>query len=99
MTQVYKLVVANGQSTGWLALSQQERDALWAKADKMFNEVGGQRVMNCDSSWSSEEHPAFFIEIFPSVEALQKYTQFLNEIQMLRHFNTLTIVGTPVPNG
>jgi len=94
MAQIYKLVVAKGQPHRWLQLPEDERNSLWAKVNKVFEEVGGKRTLNCDSSWSSEEHPGFFIEIFPSVEALQKYTAYLNEINFLQYFDVLTVVGT-----
>ena len=97
MAQIYKLVVAKGQSHRWLQLPESERKSLWDKVNKAFEEVGGQRTMVCDSSWSSEEHPGFFIEIFPDVQALQKYTAYLNEINFLQYFDVLTVVGTASP--
>ncbi len=64
----------------------------------MFKQVGGQRTMIGDSSWSSEEYPGFFIEVFPDVAALQKYTAYLNQLNFLRYFDTLTVVGTEAPD-
>ena len=94
MAKIYKLVVGKGQAYRWLQLPEAERNSLWEKVDKVFKEVGGERTMMCDSSWSSEEHPGFFIEIFPDIEALQKFTAYLNELNFLQYFDVITVVGT-----
>lgn len=97
MAKIYKLVVANGPQYRWLQLPEAERNALWEQVEKAFNEAGAERIMRCDSSWSSEEHPGFFIEVFPDIEALQKYTAALNEINFFQYFDVLTVVGTESP--
>jgi hypothetical protein len=99
MTQIYKLVVGKGQPYRWLQLPEDERKSLWDKVNKAFEEVGGKRTMICDSSWSSEEYPGFFIEIFPDIEALQKYSAYLNKINFLQYFDTITVVGTETQLG
>jgi len=94
MSKIYKLVVAKGQSPRWRQLPEAERNSLWEKTEKVFKEVGGERILAVDSSWSSEEHPTYFVEVFPDIEALQKFTAYLNEINFLQYFDVMTVVGT-----
>lgn len=95
MSKIYKLVVAKGQAYRWLQLPESERNALWEQVSAAFEEAGAERTMSCDSSWSSEEYPGFFIEVFPDIEALQKYTARLNELNFFQYFDVLSVVGTP----
>ena len=97
MSKIYKLVVAKGPSPRWNQLPQAERDALWEKVEKRFKELGGERNLWVDSSWSSEEHPGFFVEVYPDIEALQKFTAYLNELKFLQYFDVMTVVGTESP--
>src|SRR5262245_32079146 len=97
MAKIYKLVIAKGPSYRWLQLPEGERNSLWEKVDKVFNEVGGERVMWVDSSWSNEQYPGFFIEIYPNIEDLQKFTAYLNELQFLQYFDVITVIGTEMP--
>jgi len=94
MAQIFKLVVGKGPQHRWLQLPEAERKSLWDKVSRAFEEVGGKRTMICDSSWSSEAYPGFFIEIYPDIEALQKFTAYLNKINFLQYFDTLTVIGT-----
>ncbi len=94
MTQIYKLVVSKGQQYRWNQLPEDQRKSLWEKVSQAFEDAGGKRTMFADSSWSSEEYPAFFIEIFPDIEALQKYTAVLNSLNFLQYFDVITVVGT-----
>lgn len=98
LSKIYKLVVAKGSSPRWRSLPNAVRDTLWEKAEKVFKEVGGERIWQAESSWSSEEYPRFFIEVFPSVEALQKFTTELGALHFLEYFDVMTVVGTEIPS-
>src|SRR5215207_7958311 len=92
--KVYKLVVAKGPSPRWEQVPESERTVLWDKANQRFKEVGGERKLWADSSWSSEEHPGFFVEVYPDIEALLKFTAYLNELKFLQYFDVMTVIGT-----
>lgn len=94
MSKIYKLIVANGPLPRWNQLPEAEQNTLWEKVEKKFKEVGGERMLRVDSSWTSEQHPGFMIEVYPNVEALQEFTAYLNELKFLQYFDVITVVGT-----
>ena len=90
---VYSLFLLKA-SEAWYQLSEEEQAALMAKVDESREKVGGKIVVTCDSSWSSEQWPAFGVEEFPDIEAVQKHAQELNELNWFRYVETMTILGT-----
>lgn len=92
--KIYKLVVPKGSGGRWNQLPEADQKSLWEKAESRFKDVGAERILWVDSSWSSEEYPGYFIEVYPNVEALQKFTAYLNELKFLQYFNVITIIGT-----
>jgi hypothetical protein len=92
--KIYKLVVGKGQAYRWNQLPEADQKSLWEKAESRFKEVGAERILEVDSSWSSEEYPVYFVEVYPNVEALQKFTAYLNELKFLQYFDVITIIGT-----
>lgn len=97
MSKIYKLVLLKGPTYRWEQLPEVEQNALWDKVNKRFKEVGGERILWVDTSWSSEEHPGFIVESFPDIEALQKYTAYMNELKFLQYFDVVTVIGTEAP--
>lgn len=97
MSKIYKLVLAKGPSYRWLQLPESERKSLWEKVSKAFDEAGAKRILAVDSSWSSEAFPGYFVEEYPSVEALQKFTAYLNELNFIQYFDVITVIGTESP--
>jgi hypothetical protein len=75
-------------------LSPAERDALFEKLDAAFKKAGGTRVITCKSGWSSEEWPYFGVEKFPNLEAVQQYTDAMDELNMPRYLVSKTLLGT-----
>src|SRR5690349_6393093 len=98
MSKIYKLVLAKGASPRWRELPGAVRDTLWEKQAKHFQEAGGERIWQAESGWSSEEYPRFFIEVFPNVESLQKYTIQIGALHFPEYFDVLTVVGTEMPS-
>ncbi len=90
---VYKLFVLKFKQP-WYQLSQEEQQALFAKGDAAFKEVGGKSIITCDASWSSEQWPGFGVEEFPDIEALQTYSRRLQELNWFRYFESETMLGT-----
>jgi hypothetical protein len=75
-------------------LSDEERQALLGKVMAAMEKYGGRSVLLCDSSWSSEQWPWFVVEEWPDLEALQKYTQALQELNWSRYSECMTVLGT-----
>jgi hypothetical protein len=90
---IYKLYLGK-PSEAWYQLSQEEQANLLAKVEELLEKVGGKTVVMCDSSWSSEQWPFFGVEEFPNIEAVQKHTQDLNELDWFRYIESMTVLGT-----
>lgn len=90
---IYKLFMFRNTEAYYQA-SQNERDEFLGKLDEAFKRVGEKRIVACDSSWSSEEWPVFGVEVFPDIEAVQAYSQAMQELNMARYVVSTTILGT-----
>ena len=79
----------------WYRLSKEEQDDLMAKVVDALDKVGGKRVLMCDSAWSSEMWPGWGVEEFPDIEAVQKHSQALNELNWpFQYAESFTLYGT-----
>jgi hypothetical protein len=78
-------------------LSQEEQNSLMAKVSETLEKVGGKPVVVCDSSWASEQWPFFGVEVYPDIEAVQKSTELLNELNWFRYVESITVLGTEMP--
>ena len=93
---IYKLFLVKPSAAGH-QLSQEEQKKLFAKLDEAFVKVGGKRIVLCNSGWASEEWPSWGVEQFPDIEAVQKYTELLNEFSWFRYVESISVLGTEVP--
>lgn len=90
---IYKLFMFRNIEA-YYQLSQDERNELLGKLDAAFKKVGGKRLLFCDSSWSSEQWPIFGVEQFPDIEAVQQYSEALNELNLSRYLESMSVLGT-----
>lgn len=94
MTQwIYKVWLIR-PTEAYYRLSPQERRAVSARAHEALAAVGGEYVVICDSAWCSEAYPMWGVERFPSMEAEQRHARLLAEVDALRYFDSLTLLGT-----
>ena len=77
----------------WHQLSQEEQESLLAKVSEAIEKVGGKSLVVCDSRWASEEWQFFGVEEFPDIEAVQKHTELLNELNWLRYVESSSVLG------
>jgi len=77
--------------------SEEERNEVLGKLDAAFQKVGGKRLVWCNSYWSSDQWPVFGIEVFPNIEAVQQYAEAMNELNMPRYVESVSLLGTEVP--
>jgi hypothetical protein len=94
---IYKLFLVKSSAAGY-QLSEKERETLFAKVEEAFTKVGGKRILLCNSAWASEQWSNWGVEQFPDMEALQKYTELLNEFNWFQYVESMTILGTEVPS-
>ena len=90
---IYKLFMFRN-TEAYYQLPEDERNEALAKLDAAFQKVGGKRLIMCDSSWSSEQWPVFGVEQFPNIEAVQQYADALNELNMARYVESMSVLGT-----
>ena len=90
---IYKLFLAK-PSEAWHRLSEDEQNSLATKLGEAFESVGGKRPIQCNSAWASEQWPFWGVEQFPDIEAVQKYTELLSELNWFRYFEATTVLGT-----
>ena len=90
---IYKSFRAKA-TEAWYQLSQEEQQGIMAKVGEALEKVGGKRVVLCDSSWASEEWQFFGVEEFPDIEAVQKHTKLLQEVNWFRYSESSIVLGT-----
>jgi hypothetical protein len=76
------------------ALSPDERLAVSARARAALKEAGGEYELICNSSWCSEEWPAWGVEHFPDLEAVQRHARLLEAADAGRYLQSMTLLGT-----
>ena len=94
MAKIYKLYLVHRATEAWYALSETEQHQLFEKVDQALAQAGGQRLVQCDSAWSSEQCPAFGVEVLPDLEAAQKHTKLLNDLNWYRYLESPSVLGT-----
>jgi len=78
----------------WYELSQEELHALLGKVEEAFKQAGGNRLVICDSSWSSDEWRVSGVEEYPDIESVQRFTAALNEINWFYYIESRSVLGT-----
>jgi hypothetical protein len=90
---IFKLFIGK-PTEAWYQLSEEERNSRLEKVNALLEQVGGKRVVLCDSSWTSEQWLIFGVEEFPDIEAVQSYSEALNKLSWFRYIESMTLLGT-----
>lgn len=93
---VYKVFLAK-PTEAWHRLSEDELENLISENARAFESVGAKTIITGDCGWSSEQWAFFGVEEFPNIEAVQKYSELLDEIDWLRYVDSMTVLGTKSP--
>ena len=80
----------------WYQLSKEEQDSLVAKHDDALKKAGGTQPILCNSSWSSDQWWFAGYEVFPDIEAVQKYMAALQELNWSRYCESRSVLGTKI---
>lgn len=78
----------------WYQLSQEEQGRLLAKLNEALEQAGGKRIIMGDIQWNSEQWMWAGVETFPDLEAVQKYTELLNQLNLFRYIHSESMLGT-----
>ncbi len=93
---IYKVFMFKN-TEAYFQATKEELDAKFEKLGAAFEKVGGKRIATCDATWSTDQWQIFGIEVFPSLEAVQEYTQVMNEINLGRYVESVSFLGTEMP--
>jgi hypothetical protein len=93
MAPIYKFWQAKFNEA-WYQLSAEEQSQRLAKVQAALEQVGGKALVLCDSEWSNEQWQAFGVEEFPDIEAVQKHTKLLSELNWGRYLTSTSTLGT-----
>ena len=77
-------------------LSEEERKALVARIEEGRNKVGATLIVHCHSRWASEQWRGFGVEEYPSLEALQEFSKWQEEMSLFRYMTSETMLGSKV---
>lgn len=91
---IYMLVMAKGYTEAGYQLSEEERNALWAKVMEADKQAGGKFVIACNSRWADEEIYDWAVIEYPDMDAYQKKVDELEKLEWWRYVTTKTILGT-----
>ncbi len=90
---IYKLFMFR-PTQAYYEASEEQRNEILAKVNAAFEKVGGKRLAFCSTYWASEQWQVFGMEVFPDIEAVQQYTQALEQLQMPRYLESVSMLGT-----
>ena len=77
----------------WYKLSAEEKDKLMAQNAESLKQLGCEMIIGCQSVWASEEWLAWGVEKYPDVEALQKHTLNLFNMNWFEYIESKTSLG------
>jgi hypothetical protein len=94
---IYKLFMFRNTEAYYQA-SEEERNEFFGKLSAAFEKVGGKRLIACNSYWASDQWSIFGVEVFPNIEAVQEYAEAMNELNMPRYVESVSLLGTELPS-
>ena len=90
---IYKLFMAKPSQAGY-SVALEEQQKVFAQVEEALKKVGGKQIVACDSGWASEQWTFWGVEEYPDIEAVQKYTEMLNELNWFQYVDSFTVLGT-----
>jgi hypothetical protein len=88
-------VVNNFNEASYNLTTQQQMDVI-AKSQASLADVGAITLLDCTCRWANESVMRFGIEAYPSLEALQKHSAMLDNLEWHKYCDSFTILGKPM---
>ena len=92
---IYVLWRANLRPNAY-ELSEEEMQEMKRARDESLTSVGGKKVLQLDTRWSTDKWQMAGVNRFPSLEALQKHTNNLEEAEWFRAFESESLLGLAI---
>lgn len=66
---------------------------MWEKHNALYQELNGQIVLYCNSTWCNEAYAGFGISVFPNIEAYMRLSEALGEMGWPRWMDSFSLLG------
>ncbi len=93
MGPIYHLFIVRGYREAYYQLSQEEREQLWARVGESGRAAGAKVLVGCYSRWSNEVYPAWGVEEFPDLQAVQQSARTNEKNEHFRYIEAETYNG------
>lgn len=94
MTPIYHLFIVRSYREAYYQLSPEAREQLWSRINESSEAAGAKMLVGCYSRWSNETYPAWGVEEYPDLQALQQATRTNEKNQIFRYFEAETYNGS-----
>ncbi len=94
MGSIYHLFIVRGYREAYYQLSPEARDQLWTRVGESSRAAGAKVLVGCYSRWSNESYPAWGVEEFPDLLAVQQAARTNEKSQHFRYLEAETYNGT-----
>jgi hypothetical protein len=94
--EVCKVFIVRRLKEAGYALSAEGRSAHLAKGGAALKESGGRSLIVATSRWSTYDTNIFGAELFPNMDAVQKYSDMLEKLNWFQFIEGETFLGTPL---
>jgi hypothetical protein len=94
---IYKVFLIKFKES-YYKLTPEEQNELGAQNEESLKQVGAEHIISCVSMWSSEKWLGWGVEKYPDIEAVQKHTQNLFNLNWFEYFESETVLGTEMPS-
>jgi hypothetical protein len=78
-------------------LTTDERNKLGEQGEAALKQVGAERIVACMSFWANEQWLGWGVEKYPDIEAVQKHAMALYDLNWFNYFDSITYLGTEMP--
>jgi hypothetical protein len=93
---IYKVFFINYKEP-YYKLTTEERNKLGEQDEASLKQVGAVHLISCVSMGFNEEWLGWGVEKYPDMEAVQKHTENLYNLNWFEYFETKTYLGTELP--
>lgn len=94
-TPLYKLYLFK-RTARYFALPTDQYQEIRARMSKRAKELGIRDLFNASMSWSNERYEFFGVELYPSLEAVQAYTQTMSALGYFQYIEGESFLGIPM---
>ena len=96
MSMTIQMLYLIKRKEAWYQLSEADRDLLSQQTLEVTKRAGGQRIILCDTSWSTGDCEFFELAEFADLSAVQKRIELYEEVNLFRYFEISTLLGSPM---